>query len=169
MFNALPYDLVKFLVQFIVIVVAGGYVSKFYSDIQKEKEVKQNLIHEFSEIFGHFIALRFKVNVHLYKHENNNLHYSLASEEDLKKIILNSYNESCDLLGRYQAIKPLIHINFNIRNEEIDLLHSKYHKWRRSLREGKPIYQNEKKVNDGEYKILRNIYFSILKQMKEQS
>jgi len=155
--------------QFIVIVVAGGYVSKYYSGIQKEKEEKQEIVREFSEIFGHFIALRFKVNVHLYTHEDNNPHYNLVSTDDVRKIIFSSYNESCDLLGRYQALKPLIHINFNIKDKEIDLLHNKYHRWRRSLRESKPIYQSEKKVNDGEYKVLRSTYFKILKQMKEQS
>jgi hypothetical protein len=155
--------------QFVVIVVAGGYVSKYYSSIQKEKEAKQSIIHEFSEIFGEFIALRFKVNVHLYKHEDNEPHYCMVTDEELKKIIFDSYNESCNLLGRYQAIKPLIHINFSIKDEEIDLLHNKYHRWRRSLREGKPIYQSEQKVNDGEYKVLRSTYFNILKQMKEQS
>lgn len=169
MFDTLPYDLVKFLMQFVVIVVAGGYVSKYYSSIQKEKEAKQSIIHEFSEIFGQFIALRFKVNVHLYKHEDNEPHYRMVTDEELKKIIFDSYNESCDLLGRYQAIKPLIHINFNIKDEEIDLLHNKYHRWRRSVRESKPVYQSEKKVNDGEYKALRSTYFNILKQMKEQS
>jgi hypothetical protein len=93
----------------------------------------------------------------------------MVTDEELKKIIFDSYNESCNLLGRYQAIKPLIHINFSIKDEEIDLLHNKYHRWRRSLREGKPIYQSEQKVNDGEYKVLRSTYFNILKQMKEQS
>ena len=169
MFESLPYDFIKFLIQFFVIIVAGGYVSKYYSNIQKEKEVKQQIIHEFSEIFGCFVALRFKVNVHLYTHKNKEPYYTMILKDEIDKMILNSYNEVCNLLGRYQALKPLIQINFTIKNDDINLLHNKYHHWRRSLREKKPIYQSRQKINDDEYKIVRNTYFGILKQMKEQS
>ena len=169
MVEELLHDALKILLQFIVIVVAGGHISRYYSKLQKEKEIKQQIVREFSEIFGHFIALRFKANVHLYRSAENEPRYKLVNEEELKQIILNIYNESCDLLGRYQALKPLIHINFSIRDEEIDALHQKYHHWRRSLRQNKPIYQSYDKVNDSNYESLRNKYFKILKIMKDRS
>ena len=161
-------EIIEIIIQFILLVVAGGYITQRFTKAQRDKEARQNIIQEFSAIFSQFIALRFKANVHLLQ-DDDCYRYSLLEATQIRVEILKCYNESCELLGRYQAIKPLIQINFNIDDEEIDTLHQFYQTWRRSLRESKPVYQSDCPDNDAEYKKLRTTYHKIIGAMKAKS
>lgn len=154
--------------QFVLLIVAGGYVTKLYTKSQKDKDVRQNIVKEFSEIFSKFVALRFKANVHLLK-DDGVFRYTLVSKNEISGVILECYNESCELLGRYQALKPLIHLNFKVDDVELDALHQFYQTWRRSLREINPVYQSDCPNNDAEYKQMRAVYHKMLGAMREQS
>lgn len=160
--------ILEITLQFILLVVAGGYVTKLYTKSQRDKEVRQNIIQEFSAIFSQFVALRFKANVHLLK-DGDSQRYSLVKKNQIPAEILNCYYESCELLGRYQALKPLIHLNFKVNDSDLDELHQYYQSWRRSLREINPVYQSDNPDEDTKYQKLRTTYHKIVGDLKDQS
>lgn len=164
----MEHKILELVLQFVLLVVAGGYVTKLYTKSQRDKDVRQNIIQEFSAIFSQFVALRFKANVHLLKDEER-YRYSLVKKTQIPAEILNCYYESCELLGRYQALKPLIHLNFKIDDSDLHSLHQHYQSWRRSFREINPVYQADSPENDAEYQKLRTTYHTILGTMKDQS
>ena len=79
-------DLIKLTLQLILIGVAGGAVSWFYSSIQKQRELRISLLKEFAALQGRFVSLRFRFNsFHVeWKGARNKENHPL-NEEEIRK------------------------------------------------------------------------------------
>jgi len=142
--NELIVTGIKSIIQLIVLGIAGGWISRFYSTLQKNREIKINLIKEVARIQGQFLAIRYEFNTfHLNwgKDEIKKIAREIEDEE-LKKLKWKYYEEACNLIGEYQGIKSLLIEFFPEEENQVNYLHTKYQDWRRSVRDDKPIFQN---------------------------
>jgi len=135
---------VKSIIQLVVLGIIGGWISWFYSKLQKDREIKINLIKEATRIQGKFLSLRYEFNT-LHVKWNNNKIKKIAQgfeEEDLVKLKWKYYEEACELIGEFQGIKSLLIEFFPKEEEQVNFLHTKYQDWRRKIRDDVPVFQN---------------------------
>lgn len=135
---------IKSIIQLIILGIIGGWISRFYSTLQKNREIKINLIKEVARIQGKFLSLRYEFNT-LHVKWNSEKIKKIAQgfdDDELKKIKWQYYEEVCELIGEYQGIKSLLIEFFPKEDKEINFLHTKYQNWRRKIREDQPVFQS---------------------------
>jgi len=162
-------DLIKLTLQLILIGVAGGAVSWFYSRIQKQRELKISLLKEFAALQGRFVSLRFRFNsFHVeWKGARNKENHPL-NEEEIRKERWAHFQEACEMLGEFYSIKPLLVSQFNNVTEEIELLHQGYQQWRRQIGGNFPVLQRKEGKSDEQYKQIRETYQRVIQKMRNQ-
>lgn len=168
-FLQLLNEIAKFLLQLLFIGILGGAVSWFYSKLQKAREMRIQIIREFSELHGQFIALRYEYNsFHIkWKGKRSADHHPLDDNQaNIEK--WKCYQRACSLIGRFQGLKPLLVENFHKCTDDIEFIFAKYQDWRRHIGGDKPILQHKDGKNEDGYNDLRHRYNRVVKCMRRR-
>lgn len=162
-------EIIKFFLQLIIISILGGAVSWFYSKQQKNREMRTQILREFSEIHGQFIALRYEYNsFHVKWQGKRSVVYRLLNDSQVDTEKWGCYQRACSLIGKFQGLKPLLHENFQECADDIEFIFSKYQDWRRRIRVDKPILQHFDGKNEEGYNDLRYRYSQAVKCMRKK-
>jgi hypothetical protein len=162
--ETLVYDIFKLVLQLVFLSILGGLITKYYSNLQKKKELKKKLLSEFTSLHGKFISLRFKNNsFHIKWSEKTGIaSHPLKHDEKEKELERwKFYQEACDLLGEYEAIKHIMIATFPQITNQIHDLQTYYQDWRRMSGKNEPIMQNENGDNTDKYRTTKDLYREI--------
>lgn len=156
------------VIQLVFLGMIGGWFSRRYSKMQKNREIKIDLIRELARIHSKFLSIRYEYNT-LFLTWGKEEVKSVArdfNEEELKNLKWRYYEEICDLLGDYQGMKSLLVEFFPKEKDQVNFLHTKYEQWRISIREGKPIFQNIDGTIDAALDDIRGKYRTMMVGMR---
>lgn len=158
MWNGLFHKLIELSLQLLILGIAGGAVSWYYSKIQKRKELQLQLVREFAQLHGKMLALRFEYNsFHVHKQSQLSRHPKL-SEEAVMSEKWKHYQKACELLGVFYGMKPLLIQFFPKAMEPIEMIHAKYQDWRRRIGADRPVLQELSGKNEEGYEALKISY-----------
>lgn len=102
-------EIVKILLQLVVLGIIGGAVAWFFSQLQNKKELRLSTLREFSKLHGDFIALRYEFNSFYIQWEGEHVsEFHPLTEEEQRVERWKYYQESCHLLGEFQSLKPIV-------------------------------------------------------------
>jgi hypothetical protein len=90
------------------------------------------------------------------------------NEEEIRHERWSHFQEACNLLGEFYAIKPLLVSQFRGISEDVNLLHQGYQQWRRQIGGNKAVLQSETGKSDQEYKDIRETYQKVIQVMRTQ-
>lgn len=161
-------EIIKLFIQLIVIGILGGAVSWMYSKIQKNRELRIQLIKELTKIQGDFLQLRYEYNT-FHITWNNDCIERVALEMSIDEIIKLKwikYEKSCALLGEFQSIKPLLIEFFPDVENELNEMHQSFQEWRRRIREDKPVFQTNEGKSDERFKEHKTLYNHVISKLK---
>jgi len=162
-------ELVKSLLQLIVIGVFGGAVAWFYSRLQKNWELKIRVLRKFSEIHGRFIALRYEFNsFYIQWKGKRSAKFHPLSEDEMRVERWKYFQQACALIGEIQGLQSVMTEVFPATAEDIGFLFSKYQDWRRRIQADRPILQNINGKNEEAYNELRHRYKSVIRHMRKK-
>jgi len=166
----LMIELIKVILQLILLGIIGGWFSWLYTKWQKNREIKINLIKELSEIQGKFLTIRYKFNAfHINWEKGGIMKIAEAiKDKELVQLKWKYYEEACDLIGKYQGIKPLLIEFFPKEKQHVNYLHEKYQDWRRHIREDKPIFQSIDGKTDKTLNEIKSIFKKMIGGMRKK-
>ena len=163
------FELYKVFLQFFMLAVLGGWISWYYTQLQKRKELKVDLTKEYSRLHGSLIALRFRYNSFYVRWKDMpDGQQHILDENQIKREKWKLYEEACRLIGEYQGIKPLLVVQFNEVDSELNKLHEYYQNWRRDISKGRPILQDMNGKNDPKFNEMRQHYQRVIASMRKQ-
>ncbi len=163
-------ELIKLLFQLVILGILGGAVSWYYSKVQKNREIKIQLIKEFSEIQGNFLKLRFEYNTFHLTWKNKDI-MKVAQQLTTEQIIQlkwEKYETACGLLGDFQSIKPLLIEFFPKTENKLHEMHETFQEWRRRIREDNPIFQTKEGKTHEKFKHHRKQYSNVISLMRKK-
>lgn len=162
-------DLTKIVIgyfgQLLVLGILGGVITLFYARLQRNRELRLQVMREFAALHGRFVALRFRMNS-FYLHTGQQDHPLTTDEIRIER--WKGYQEACELIGQFVGLKPLLISTFPDTSEHVEFLHSKYQEWRRRLRSNQPILQAPEGKSDEEYHRLRDAYGRSIQNMRNE-
>ena len=163
------FELLKLLLQFLLLGIIGGTITRYYSRLQKNRDARTSLLKEFALIHGKFISLRYQYNsFHLEWNEHESQTNHPLTKEEIRLKRWDYYEEACNLIGEFQGIKPLLFSHFPLNKERFNKLHQGYQQWRRRIIKDKPVLQKENGENEKEFKELKDEYLWAATHMKSQ-
>lgn len=161
----LLFEGIRLLGQLVVLTLIGGLISRYYAQTQKRRQIRKNVLEQFAAIHGAFISLRFKYNSLYITWEKNRgvgTHPLRELPEQKEAERWRFYQEACDLIGRFQALKPLLIAFFPKYTGPINELHQYYQTWRRAMGRGEPVLQESDGASTDNYRKMRDTYLDIL-------
>lgn len=160
-------DIIKLVLQLLIIGVAGGAVTFYYTRLQKNRELVFNLINQTSTIHTDFLALRYKYNV-LFIDTGKPIK-NILQTVDIDKIKWKYYEDACLLLSKFQSLKPLFDIYIPSNNDEVSKIDGHYQTFRRAIRSNEPIFQTENgKTSDG-LKELKKLNYIVVRKLVDNT
>ena len=165
----LMVEVIKVILQLILLGIVGGWISWLYTKWQKNREIKVNLIRELSEIQGNFLTIRYKFNTfHVNWGKDKIMKVAEGiKDKELEQLKWKYYEEVCDLIGKYQGMKPLLIEFFPKEKQNINYLHEKYQDWRRHVREDKPIFQSIGGKTDKTLNEIKSNFQKMISEMRK--
>lgn len=155
-------DIIKLILQLIIIGIAGGAVSFYYNKLQKNRELLFSLINQTSTVHTDFLALRYKYNV-LFSDTGNPIK-TILPPADIDKLKWKYYEEACLLLSKFQSLKPLLTKYIPENKDDISKADGHYQAFRRAIRSNEPIFQTQNgKTMDGLKELKELNYLLIIK------
>ncbi|MBD0402290.1 hypothetical protein IC221_12855 [Flammeovirga sp. EKP202] len=137
----------------------------------KKKELKKRLLSDFSKLHGKFISLRYRNNsFYVRGHHNTGVaetHPLLINEVQISQEKWSLYQEACDLLGEYEALKNMMVLTFPKVKKEIVNLFVFYQEWKRMIGKDTLIMQTETGENTEKYKTTKDLYRDIILHVKD--
>lgn len=170
MFNStLLEEILKSIVQLVLLGVLGGAISWFYSRLQKNWELKIQILRDFTSLHGKFISLRYEFNSFYIKWSGKrSARFHHLTEEEIRLEKWEFFRQSCSLIGEIQGLRPMIVESFPKTAEDINYLFGKYQDWRRCIGGDKPILQEANGQNDESYDEIRNRFNRVVKEMRRR-
>lgn len=162
-------DCIRLLMQLIILGIVGGGVSWFYTRLQKRRELRRDLLRDFSSIYGRFLSLRYRFNsfhIEWPGTRSPKNHHLTDDERRLER--WKHYEETCALLGEFQGIRPLITSQYPELVDHVNFIYSKYQDWRRRIGAGKPILQKTDGKSEDSFKELRDRYGYVVRIMRKR-
>ncbi len=161
--------LIDALIQLLVFGILGGGVTWLYARLQRNRELRLQVLREFSALHGRFLSLRFRFNsFYIEWPDQRRADFQPLGDSDLRAEKWRCYKEACNLLGEFQGIKPLVISNFPQVADRMAVIHAKYHDWRRRSGGDRPILQKLDGENESGYTELRNTYEKAIREMRER-
>jgi hypothetical protein len=134
-------DVIKLILQLVILGIIGGGVTFYYNKLQKNREFVFSIINQVSSIHTDFLALRYKYNV-LFTESGRPIQ-SILSNDEINKLKWKYYEEACLLLSKFQSLKPLVSKYVSGVDSELGEIDAHYQNYRRAIRSDKPIFQSE--------------------------
>ncbi len=162
-------DIIRLFLQLIFLGVVGGGVSWFYTRLQKTRELRRDILKEFSSLYGRFLSLRYRFNSFHIKWSNNRspANHPL-NENERKQEKWKHYEEACSLIGEFQGLRPLIVSQLPEMSDDMNFIYSKYQDWRRRIGADKPILQELDGKSEDSFKELRDLYSTVIRYMRKK-
>jgi len=162
-------ECIRLLLQLIIFGIVGGGVSWYYTRLQKRRELRRDLLKDFSSLYGRFLSLRYRFNsfhIKWSRFRSPNNHPLTEDERRLER--WKHYEEACTLLGEFQGIRPLITSQYPELVDDINFIYSKYQDWRRRIGAGKPVLQEIDGKSEDSFKELRDRYGYVVHIMRKK-
>lgn len=162
-------ELLKITFQLLPIGIVGGGVSFIYAKLQKNRELKINVLQRLAELHGRFLALRYEYNsFFLQWRGRKKTTQKRLSQPEIEKQKWVCYTRACQLSGEFQSLKPLVAVLFPGHEKLLDDLYSTYQEWRRQSGADFPIFQDKDGKSAEQFKGLRTKYNNLIKSMQRQ-
>ena len=162
-------EVLKYVLQLIVLGVFGGGVTWFYTRLQRNQDLRLRVLREFALLHGKFIALRYEFNSFYVRHHGKRSpQFHPLNESEIRVERWKYFQQACRLIGEFQGMRPLIVETFPETADDIHFLFSKYQDWRRLIQADKPILQSPDGRNEEAYNELRERYSRVIKQMRRK-
>lgn len=162
-------DVVRLILQLIILGVFGGGVTWFYTSLQKHRELRRNLLRDFSSLYGRFLSLRYRFNsFHIEWSGARDIDNHPLTEEECRLERWKHYEEACALLGEFQGIRPVLTSQYPELTNEVNFIYSKYQDWRRRIGANKPILQEIDGKSEESYQELRHRYSYVVDKMRKK-
>lgn len=163
---SLGTEIYKAILQLVVIGGVGGFVSFYYTKLQKNRDFIFSLIHQTSAVHSDFLALRYKYNA-FFIHVSGPLQ-NVLDQNDVQKLKWKYYEECCSLLSKYQSLKPLLSRYMPKHQREITSIDGHYQVFRRSIRNDKPIMQSDNGQSSDALKELKQLHYTFMKKLADR-
>ena len=167
--NTLMLELMKTMFQLILIGIVGGGVGFFYSQLQKNRELRISTLQRVADLHGRFLALRYEYNSFFIQWGRRELiaNQRLSTEEIGRHKWL-CYEQACQLVGEFQSLKPLVSALFPGDEQTLDEIYSIYQEWRRQSGADVPILQDENGKSADRFKALRTRYEELIGSLQRK-
>lgn len=155
--------------QLIILGIAGGGISWFYTRMQKRRELRRDLLRDFSSLYGRFLSLRYRFNsFHIEWSNNRSPENHPLNENERRQEMWKHFEEACALIGEFQGLKPLLTSQYPEMADHVTFIYSKYQDWRRRIAAGKPILQEIDGRSEDSFKELRDRYGLVIRNMRKK-
>ncbi len=162
-------DCILLLLQLIILGVVGGGVSWFYTRLQKRRELRRDLLKDFSSLYGRFLSLRYRFNsFHIEWSGTRSPENHPLTEEERRQERWRHFEEACALIGEFQGLRPLLTSQYPEMSDHVNFIYSKYQDWRRRIGAGKPILQEIDGRSEDSFKELRDRYGFVIRNMRKR-
>lgn len=169
MVEGLFNEVLKLTLQLILLGIAGGGVSWYYSKIQQRRELRTSLLRDFASLHGRFLSLRYRFNsFHVEWRGSRSAANHPLTDDEIRLLRWEHFEEACALLGEFYGIKPLLQSQFADIHDQIEVVHGNYQQWRRLIGGNEPILQDKSGKSSDSFKNLRGTYQSLVQQMRRQ-
>lgn len=153
--------------QLLVLGVFGGAVTWFYARLQRNRDLRLQLLRDFASLHGRFVALRYRANsFYVQWSEDRSPTTHPLSDEERRLERWKLYEETCELIGEFIGLQPIVLATFPTTTEDVNTLHRTYQEWRRTLGANRPILQNTDGKSEDAYHLLRDAYARVVRQMR---
>lgn len=114
-------ELIKSILQLMILGILGGLVTWFFSHLQKNREIQLQLLHDYSRLHGHFVSLRYEYNsFYIERDGKRSAKFHPLTEEEMRQERWKYFQKACGLIGEIQALKPLISEVFPDTHDDIN-------------------------------------------------
>ena len=162
-------DGIRLLLQLIILGVVGGGVTWFYTHLQKRRELRRDLLRDFSSLYGRFLSLRYRFNsFHIEWSGSRNPENHPLAEDERRLERWKHYEEACGLIGEFQGIRPLLTSQYPELADELNFIYSKYQDWRRRIGAGRPVLQEADGKSEDAFKELRDRCGHVIYEMRKR-
>lgn len=159
----------RLLLQLVVLGILGGAITWFYARLQQHRDIRRDLLREFSALYGRFLSLRYRFNSFYVEWSGSrNPENHPLTEDERRRERWKHYEEACELLGQFHGVRPLLTSQYPDLSDDVNSIYQKFQDWRRSIGAGKPILQELDGKSKDAFKELREIYARVLSTIRKR-
>jgi len=165
----LVIDGARLVLQLIILGIVGGAVTWFYSRLQKNRDLRRDLLKELASLHGRFIALRYRFNSFYVEWSGSRSPDNHPLKEDERRLQRwKHYEEACSLIGEFQALRPLLSAQYPDLSDDFNFIYQKYQDWRRRIGAGRPILQELDAKSEDAFHELRDRYGKLASDIRKR-